>query len=397
MATGIQSVTDDSGNTVIYYFDKDGIRRSGLINYNNSTYYFDEETCERCAGWVTIDGEEYYFDASSGKMSKGLTAIDDWYYYFNTDTGAKETGLISYEGRYYYASEDTDESDDGLCYGLTEINGQTYYFNTSGYATTGYLNLDGVRYYFDSDTGASVSGVYWVTSSIAYAFAAGGGCQSGMVEFNGNTYFATLSTGKIVTGLHSIGDVLYYFDSDGHMLKNTQVEVSGITYVIDENGSLSVTGDSSVARLISSAIEKLGTPYGSENAQSDYYVEDSSGAYSCSGLASAVLADAGIDVRATAYLQYYSLTHDGYDVTTVSSTDDLKPGDIIYICGVECQYSDDCTFWNEIHHVAIYIGGGKVLESIAESNSGQSGVVIRDLADSATSFVFAIVRCNDLN
>ncbi|MCD8150501.1 MAG: NlpC/P60 family protein, partial [Clostridiales bacterium] len=392
MMTGIISVADDT----VYFFDETGALQNGMVSYKNRVYYFDPDTNEQVTGWVEIDGSEYYFSPTSGAMLTGLRVIDDRYYYLNTDTGAKETGMISYGGKIYYLSED---SDDGLLYGLTEINEKTYYFSSSGYAVTGYLFLDEVRYYFDPDTGASVSGVYWISSKVAYAFVAGGGYETGLVEDNGKTYYFSTVNGKMITGLHTVGDTLYYFDAEEGMLTNTEIEIAGVTYEIDAEGSVMAAGDSMLAALLNAGIEKLGIPYGSENPSSDYYVEEDSDTdtYSCSELVSDVFTEAGIELRTCTYLQYYALLNDGYDITLVTSVDDLQPGDIIYSCHTGCQYGDDCVFWNEIHHVAIYVGDGKVLESVTGSGSEQSGVVIHDWSETSDNFTFAIVRLNTLS
>ena len=50
-------------------------------------------------------------------------------------------------------------------------------------------------------------------------------------------------------------------------------------------------------------------------------------------------------------------------VVEVASVKDMKPGDLMFYTTVDCTETN-CTFWNEVHHVGIYIGGGKVIEAL---------------------------------
>lgn len=64
---------------------------------------------------------------------------------------------------------------------------------------------------------------------------------------------------------------------------------------------------------------------------------------------------------------------------------ELQPGDLVFWQNLSCP---GCGRWNEIHHVGIYIGDGKVVE--ASSSKGR--VVVRDLWSSASYPIYAFAR-----
>lgn len=63
----------------------------------------------------------------------------------------------------------------------------------------------------------------------------------------------------------------------------------------------------------------------------------------------------------------------------------LLPGDLVFWQNLGCS---GCGRWNEIHHVGIYMGDGKVIE--ASSSKGR--VVIRDLWSSSGYPLFMYAR-----
>ena len=90
-----------------------------------------------------------------------------------------------------------------------------------------------------------------------------------------------------------------------------------------------------MSAMIRFGIEKLGTPYEHESEKDE---EDTSSTFSCSTFVSAALDARGVEVRATAYLQYYALTHNGYDVDLVDDLRDAQPGDLVYLADMNCSF-----------------------------------------------------------
>jgi cell wall-associated NlpC family hydrolase len=95
------------------------------------------------------------------------------------------------------------------------------------------------------------------------------------------------------------------------------------------SGTTSTQGGKAVAF----AYDQLGKPY--------QWGATGPGSYDCSGLAQAAWAAAGVSIPRTTYAQWAALPH--------ISTSALEPGDLLYFDG--------------IGHVAIYVGGGDIIDA----------------------------------
>jgi cell wall-associated NlpC family hydrolase len=105
----------------------------------------------------------------------------------------------------------------------------------------------------------------------------------------------------------------------------------------NDNGSGSNGGGSSSSRAmiaVNYALSQVGKPY-SYNAQPPY-------SWDCSKLTAAAWARAGVYLTALSWAQANEVRH--------VSTNDLQPGDILF-------------YFNGAHHVAMYIGGGMIVEA----------------------------------
>lgn len=74
-----------------------------------------------------------------------------------------------------------------------------------------------------------------------------------------------------------------------------------------------------------------------------------------------------------------------YDNGCMVGRSELKPGDLVFWQNLGCE---GCGRWNEIHHVGIYVGNGKVME--ASSSKGR--VLVRDLWESASYPIWGFGR-----
>ncbi len=99
------------------------------------------------------------------------------------------------------------------------------------------------------------------------------------------------------------------------------------------------------AAAVAEAREQLGKPYRYGGSGPD--------SFDCSGLTSWAWRAAGVDLSHSALTQYYE--------TTRVSTDSVEPGDLLFFGGSV----------GGIHHVAMYIGGGEMIEA------SQTGTPIR--------------------
>ena len=91
---------------------------------------------------------------------------------------------------------------------------------------------------------------------------------------------------------------------------------------------------SKAAAVLRYAYAQLGKPY--------RYGASGARTFDCSGLTMRAWAAAGVAISHNAAAQYYSTKH--------VAKSDLQPGDLVY-------------FGRSIHHVGIYIGGGKFIEA----------------------------------
>ncbi|MEU8239559.1 C40 family peptidase [Actinoplanes missouriensis] len=96
-----------------------------------------------------------------------------------------------------------------------------------------------------------------------------------------------------------------------------------VTYTNDKGG-----------RAAQRACDLIGKPY--------VFGSNGPNSYDCSGLTQEAWAAVGV------HLEHY--TKDQYGSTTPVSRSELKPGDLVF-------------YYSDVHHVAIYIGGGKVVHA----------------------------------
>ncbi len=367
----------------IYYFGTEGVQQFGLLSYGGNTYYFDIETGIRQSGLIEIDGSYHYFNEATGRQITGRQEINGKTYYFDPVSGKRVTGFVTTKGSTFYY----DDSEVGYATGLVHLGEDTYYFNESdGSIRTGYQVIDDIKYYFDINSGASVSGIYQVTDNISYYFLESGGIGYGLQTIGDKNYFFYPTNGRKITGLQSIGDTLYYFDPDEGMLKNTTVSVGDLSFVLDENGAATVKGASDLAKIVSLGMTYLGQTYKTES--------DGGDVLSCSGFIKVILQAADIELDGSSYHQYYMASHNP-DYEIVDSIEDAMPGDIIFYTSLNCDQGDECGFWNEIHHVALYLGNGKVLHSTTHKNALHPEldcVQIEDSVENDAYFIYSIVR-----
>ena len=254
-------ITDESNNTWVYYFDRDGImqteywypREVGIWSYfdkdghmvygwnqiaydqkDYQTHYFDSEGIE-LVGWQKIDGKWYYFDK-------------------NVETyGIMETGWLLYENTWYYLKATgemaSDEWVDGGKYyvdangvyipGKVKVTGSWlkdntgwWYRNTDGtYPRNQWQYIDGNWYHFDQNgymqTGWLQLGNTW------YYLKPSGAMAIGWEKVGGDWYYLN-SSGAMQTGWLQLGNTWYYLKSSGAMASNEWVD--GGVYYVDANG-----------------------------------------------------------------------------------------------------------------------------------------------------------------
>ena len=163
-----------------YLFDGNGIMLTGFQKVGGKTYYFDSSG-KMLLRWKRINGKKYLFDPADGHMHTGWEWVSEknaWYY-LSPQTGYLLEGWLDYGGKKYYLAP------------------------VDFYAVTGWQFIGGKWYFFDTKNCDMKTG--WLTDG-------------------GKTYYLA-SNGVMVTGKQSIGGRTYNFDSSGALIG----EVSGQT------------------------------------------------------------------------------------------------------------------------------------------------------------------------
>lgn len=254
-------ITDESNNTWVYYFDRDGImqteywypREVGIWSYfdkdghmvygwnqiaydqkDHQTHYFDSEGIE-LVGWQKIDGKWYYFDKNVetyGIMETGWLLYENTWYYLKA-TGEMASDEWVDGGKYYVDANGVYipgkvkvtgswlKDNTGWWYRNTDgtyprnqwqyIDGNWYHFDQNGYMQTGWLQLGNTWYYLNSN----------------------GAMQTGWQKIGRDWYYLNAS-GDMRTGWLQSGNVWYYLKSNGAMATNEWVD--GGVYYVDANG-----------------------------------------------------------------------------------------------------------------------------------------------------------------
>ncbi len=395
LATGLLELEDG-----VWYFDNSCVMRKGLQKIGDNVYYFDLETGRRCSGLVTTTEKPVYADPETGVLQSGFVEIDGKEYYFRPNVFTAQTGWLTLDStRYYFDAQGVrrtgfvtvgdytyyvDES--GTRTGLSEINGSTYCFSNSGYLLYGARTIDDKAYYFDTKTGAMRTGLVELNGKW-YGYLPEGGLAAGYHDFDGKTYFFTEMNNQLVLGLYSDKDGnLFNFDLERGLVKNDDWIWEGVSFHADSAGKVSVTVDESnpFSKLMARGVELLGTPYGKNEGQ-----------LVCSSLVYTVMQAVDVDIPETVNRQYTKLMSDN-TVDKDFSVDALQKGDAVFYLNGKCGISD-CHEINEIHHVGIYLGGGKMLEATSlyyndELEDKEGYTLIRDITNSDDIFVVMVAH-----
>lgn len=216
------------------YYVKGGVAVTGLASYWAQTYYLSEDADDLGvmvkSQFVTVDGNTYYFD-ETGKALKGVFEVDGKSYYANSSKHV-QTGLVSrWASLYYYDTENYAMVTD--CFKLVE--GNMYYFTSNGSAAKGVFTVDGDEYYAGSDR-IVVRGLVSRWASLYYYDEATYKMVKGFVEItvDGESvlYHFDEETGRASKGWFTVDGVKYYA-KDGVVQKG-DIKLWFVTYHLDE-------------------------------------------------------------------------------------------------------------------------------------------------------------------
>ena len=131
------------------------------------------------------------------------------------------------------------------------------------------------------------------------------------------------------------------------------------------------------AEIVKAALTKVGAPY-VMGAKGDKK-------FDCSGLAYWAINQVDPSLGSKMYTNAAGQARWCIENGKAVGQSELQPGDLVFWQNLGCP---GCSRWNEIHHVGIYVGDGKVVE--ASSSKGR--VVVRDLWSSSGYPLYAFAR-----
>ncbi|USS87438.1 KxYKxGKxW signal peptide domain-containing protein [Fructilactobacillus hinvesii] len=255
-------IKDDLDN--YYYFDDNGHLATGEQTINGSKYYFLPNGTElRSSFFQGQDGNTYYY-TGSGKQARNQYVLDKGgnAYYFGDDGKMLTNQLYSVEGRYtqYFDQNGVEAKDrfvktpDGHVHYFDDGSGNLianryagdhdgnwYYIDKNGNATTGMIELDGVKKYFH-DNGIQSKGEFidLGNNQFFYTDARDGHVVSGYQVINGHPHYFDPNTSIQVKGdfaTNPENGKTYYFDvNNGTPVENQYLTKDGKTYYLNAAG-----------------------------------------------------------------------------------------------------------------------------------------------------------------
>ena len=172
-----------------YYFQDNGLMKTGKLILNGKTYFLDQEGI-RQTGWYKTKSYTYYLN-KDGVAVTGWRTIGGKRYLF-THNGVMKTGWYKTSGHIYYLGPKGNQLT-----GFRTIEGAKYYLLKDGSVTKGWRRISRKWYYFKSCK-----------------------AQTGWLQLGSKKYYLD-KNGVMVTGKKTIDGVVYRFNSQGVLIPST--------------------------------------------------------------------------------------------------------------------------------------------------------------------------------
>lgn len=191
-----------------------------------------------CAGYVQADfvqsGGNTLYQTSNGKYATGLQKINGQYYYFDTSGILQKNRWIKTpEKKEYYASENGV-----LLRNQWKKKGKKlFYLKDNGEKAKGLTNVEGKLYYFSPKNGKKITGKIKDEKGNLYITNKKGVVYCGrFFKQKKIKYYANLD-GTLARGLKKIGNDYYFFKlTSGKMITNKKKKVGNDTYYFTSTG-----------------------------------------------------------------------------------------------------------------------------------------------------------------
>ena len=205
----------------LVYYNGDGTYKTmnfkeGWNKYNGAWYYYHDSYIYHSSS-ITIDGKNYAFDQYGRMITNQM--VNGRYY---GSDGIAKTGWVQYGDEWYYYDKYSY-----MVHGLTEIDGNKYYFAESdGSMCTTEAVIDGQKYTFYSDgrvksIGSFSTGWYSINSEAVYY--KNGELYTGWL---GNSYieYGKKQYNRVIVDYDSDDEKAYYVDNTGNYVKSKYIE-----------------------------------------------------------------------------------------------------------------------------------------------------------------------------
>jgi glucan-binding YG repeat protein len=277
-----------------YYLDKKtGKKTAGWISTDSNTHYFDANGLMIKNTWV----EDRYLD-SSGNMAKNT-----WVGAYYVGSDGLKTGKTRTPGLFSPSKKETYYLDENFepVKGWVEIDGNLFHFDLESGLLSKNTWIDG--FYVD-ENGLRLTDQLKTLDGKTYLFYSDGTKAYGLTEFEGNTYYFHMNTGVMETGLKTVGLDTYYFDpeNNGIMVKGEERFIGNAYYKFGEDGKLLESQDLTANKELGQAIAKYALKF--EGNPYVYGGTSLTEGADCSGFTMSVLAHFNISVPHNAAGQY---------------------------------------------------------------------------------------------
>ena len=191
-----------------------------------SPVYAEPENQNPKAKWV-YDTTGWWYDNGDGTWPHDtFKEIDGVTYYFNS-SGYMATGWASVNGSWYFFNPSG-----AMQKGWIFTGNVWYYLDGTGKMQTGWYLENKTQYYLDA-SGAMVKGWKKIDNKW-YFFNDSGVMQTGW-KLDGQTWYYLNDKGVMLTGWQKIGNTWYYMNGSGAMLTGWQ-KIDGTWYYLDSGG-----------------------------------------------------------------------------------------------------------------------------------------------------------------
>lgn len=244
----------------IHYFDENGeLLKNVAVNVGDTTYVFGEggRLARNSFIWDKVDftfpeNVNFYYGDEKGHAVKGLQTIDGYQLYFDKNGRQAKDEIVQIDGKTYYFDKTNGRMVKNQ-WASVNVGGispaskdyRSYYLGNDGAAVTGWQDIDGKHLYFTETGLYAHNGIYSINGK-NYLFDPKGqlvkDAYGDVVKPGSKVRFKytyrTNADGEVLTGKQIIDGTEYVFASDGHVVDG----------VIGYNGKLYLVKDSKIEK-----------------------------------------------------------------------------------------------------------------------------------------------------